>query len=782
MNAADLSIPLPNRDLCFDPTVLVPDDRKFDVAEFIAVTRLKAPLSLIRDDMRALLEAVQNDLVSCVQRDFETFVSLGSSIESADALADSAREPLTAMNTDISNLVRSIDEDVSTLSKTLDERRALSYRIDALQVLARANDLLHKCERLLKVYANRDSSTEDALRLLERIAGENAQLSYTLSRAGNGSFVKNMSLRISVVRRTIRANLEVWLKRALFPKEPPRDGSPYDTELLGQILDAYIVAGMSADAEDYFRREVVAPFAYERIRMAPMLAQAEREKRGSASFVANNSRRALDESTVHSTEQQLSARAGSSQDSSKNLNVTAADALEAAEREVIQFLGERVMPIMSLCETKERLRTRLDFVGNAAWPQIAGAIASHMSSAFSPGIADVSHQSVMAGTRLFAAMEASVISEDQRRNLHHCQTTKDFWRHWNLPVYFQLRFQEITSRYDSALRKGPVPIDDSNLTHNFGLTAPEAACNSSGYRLLRSDRYQAQATNALIEGLRSCWSENVYLKPLAHRFLRLSLQLLKRYMTWVQTGLAGEWAESDVLPSGGARVLSDIMRIQNRVPAELSSFLRLMDSGISAELLEEIDMCIAAAVSKYQDLHSELIHSISDCLTRACVDNLQPLRGILATYRVSSKPSPTTHSPFIPKILRPLKSFLQENRSRLDDKVCLELCIGVAEGTTSKYYDMATELISSNKKSEETLRRLNIGRGMSGAGGTTTLQSTTDKVSMQLYLDVAKFRDEIEELGVELVKVPSISSLWNSVKRPDSDISREDGKDSSSDT
>lgn len=762
----DTSIPCPQRELCFDPAVLIPHQRELDIAEFIATTRMKAPLSLIKDDLRSLLESIQNELVSCVQRDFDTFVSLGSSVAAVDGLADAASAPLTSMQGDVGKLVDSIDDEIKTLSRTLEERRAISEKTDALQILLRTNDLLQKCERLLKVYSSYELYSEEALRLLERMAGENAQLSFSLSRAGNGSFVRHISPRISFVRRSIRNHLESWLRRALFPQTVPCDGSPYDTEILGRVLDSFVVAGMPSDAEDFFRREVVAPFTSERIRMAPMLAIAEREKKEK---LAQNQ----DGMTAKSQKNGKSAQAQSDMNAVRPLqdnfaidvNVTGADALEAAERVIIQFLGERLMPIASLCETQDRLRTSLDFVGRAVWPQVAGAIAAHMSSAFSPGIADVSHQSVLSGTRIFAAMEAAAISEKQLESLRRSQTTIDFWRHWNLPVYFQLRFQEITSKYDNALQKGPTPAGSTTSEGSVESSGRHHKRNFSSIRLLRSDPYHTQATVAMIDALRTCWSKHVYLKPLAHRFLRLSLQLLTRYRTWVQTGLAGEWSEGDALPSGGARVLSDLALVQKRVPAEFSSYLRLMDIGIDGKMMEEMDSIFTSAVSQFQQLHPELVQSISDCLTRACVENLQPLRGILATYRMSSKPSPTTNSPFVPKILRPLKLFLQEHRGRVDNQVCAEISTAVAEGTGTKYHEMATDLISSNKKSEETLRRLNIGRSMAADASGTGSSSTTDKVSMQLYLDVAKFKDDIEELGIDPDGIPSVALLWNSVKR-----------------
>ncbi len=113
------------------------------------------------------------------------------------------------------------------------------------------------------------------------------------------------------------------------------------------------------------------PFAGSRLKLAPMLASAER-RRGTGSG-----------------------------------SMSAADALECAVDEVLLFIGEKVTPLVSLVESEERLRSRLDFVSAAVWPAIEGAVCSNMAAAFSPGIPDVFHKSVRAGSRLYAAVEAA---------------------------------------------------------------------------------------------------------------------------------------------------------------------------------------------------------------------------------------------------------------------------------------------------------------------------------------------------------------------------------------
>lgn len=702
------------RQLCFDPALLEGDD--FDVQHFVASVRSKVPLSVLRDDLRANLEQLQAELVTCVQHDFQTFVSLGPSIAEVEPLARTALTPLGSLRTDLATLVSSLDDEIKELGSTLDARARTSARKAALETILRAHELLQKTERLVKAHARMPASEEDALRLSERIATASAQLEFALARAGDGAFVRSLAVRVGVVRRSVRSVFEGWLRRSLQPSGA-RDG--YDTATLSRALGMHATAGLCADAEAFFRREVVAPFANARLKLAPMLAAAER-------------------------------RAG------RSGGVSAADALECATEEVLAFLGEKVTPIVSLVESEERLRSRLDFVTEAVWPAVEAAVCGNMAAAFSPGIPDVFHKSVRAGARLYSAVEAATGNDSQRARLRESKSSREFWKRWNLPVYFQLRFSDITSSFDECLRAGPKPVSSS----------PENAQGATA-GLLRSDVYKVRATVALVAALRRCWAEDVFLPALTHRFVRLSLQLLARYVTWVRSGLAGDWKDSDAVSAGAALVYADVVLLQKRVPAELAAIQRKRTSGLPDGMLEELDCAFSDAVGECSGLLPDLSASISDALASKCVENLKPLRSILATYHMSSKPAPTTHSQFVPKILKGLNVFLTANEKRLPEDERAKIAAAVAEQTTMEYCKMATELLSKNKNSEETLRRLNIGRGGNSGANAPGAVSVTEKISTQLCLDVEKFLDEMKAQGIDVEEVPSVKLLTECVKKKD---------------
>ena len=98
----------------------------------------------------------------------------------------------------------------------------------------------------------------------------------------------------------------------------------------------------------------------------------------------------------------------------------------------------------------------------------------------------------------------------------------DWNRRWQLPVYFQLRFKEIAGTLEEALEvsgglgKRDLKLMGNQLTDGpkVGIHAPQATGD-----------FQLSATAAVFRGLSTCWSSEVFLPELTHRFWRLSLQV-----------------------------------------------------------------------------------------------------------------------------------------------------------------------------------------------------------------------------------------------------------------
>ncbi|GFR52954.1 hypothetical protein Agub_g15627, partial [Astrephomene gubernaculifera] len=150
------------------------------------------------------------------------------------------------------------------------------------------------------------------------------------------------------------------------------------------------------------------------------------------------------------------------------------------------------------------------------------------------------------------------------------------------------------------------------------------------------------------------------------------------------------------------------------------------------------------AATAVQSAGRSLAAVLTDEVVDRCVVVVRQLKGITATYRMTSKGPPSRASHYVGGVLAPLRGLLegsaakkmgqQEQQSLLVAPVC--------EGVCGRYGQLAEELLSSVRKTESSLKRLKKAKaGGGGAGGeedptAASLLSDSDKITLQLHLDV----------------------------------------------
>ena len=157
---------------------------------------------------------------------------------------------------------------------------------------------------------------------------------------------------------------------------------------------------------------------------------------------------------------------------------------------------------------------------------------------------------------LQAQLEALLSSAAQRRYLRAHPATADFRRRFNLPIYFQLRVQEVGRLLDAVLLPRGTP-----LAAAAAATPPPPAAGGESRALVLPPppppTLSTAAALALVEAVRLCFSPAVLLRPLSARFLRLALQTVTRFGEWVlslppPTTVAAEPAPAATPPPAAA--------------------------------------------------------------------------------------------------------------------------------------------------------------------------------------------------------------------------------------
>eukprot|EP01082_Thalassiosira_pseudonana_P005647 g5361.t1 g5361 contig2:380600-383244(+) len=277
------------------------------------------------------------------------------------------------------------------------------------------------------------------------------------------------------------------------------------------------------------------------------------------------------------------------------------------------------------------------------------------------------------------------IARAQSRLYSH-PTTVEFSKKWNLPIYYQLRFAEFCKRLDKALERVTSEGWEADVFTGEQKDA-EAMREQLGFEL--------PLFLELYDVLISMWKDNVFLRPLAHRFLRGGVQLVGRVLAFVKDGLDGnvEFGGSDGSGDTDEGKTSTFVGIpayhwNKRVEdvAAVSWELTILEACMTHDFLEvvantvspqdkesrqsthnsgsELEEIKALAsdvlVESSQDISPLIMYSwsslIVDNLTSQCCIPLSAVKGVAATYRMTNRPPPTQASPFVATILRPLQT------------------------------------------------------------------------------------------------------------------------------
>jgi len=122
---------------------------------------------------------------------------------------------------------------------------------------------------------------------------------------------------------------------------------------------------------------------------------------------------------------------------------------------------------------------------------------------------------------------------------------------------------------------------------------------------------------------------------------------------------------------------------------------------------------------------------------------------------MTNKPAPTRPSPYTASILRPLVDFSKGPGFALlaDSEGYAEMAkVAVVERVSQRFHLMAEELIETVKKTESSLKKLK-NRGSAAGSSEAGSMSDTDKICLQLLLDVQEYaRQAKDKLDIDVVR------------------------------
>uniref|UniRef100_A0A6Q2XXL0 Conserved oligomeric Golgi complex subunit 2 n=1 Tax=Esox lucius TaxID=8010 RepID=A0A6Q2XXL0_ESOLU len=714
-----MNLPKGPDSLCFDKDVFMKDD--FDVDQFVADCRKHVQLEEMREDLEMYYKLLKTAMVELINKDYADFVNLSTNLVGMDKALNQLSVPLGQLREEVLSLRTSVSEVIQAIDNQLSKQDDLQKKKMCVMRLIQVVRSVEKIEKILHSQNSKDSTSLEisspllAGQILERIATEFNQLQFHAVQSKGMPLLDKVRPRIAGITSMLQQSLEGLLIQGL---------QTSNVDIVRHCLRTYATIDKTRDAEALVGQVLVKPYVDEVI--VEMLAKStpsglQRMYTKLLEFVPHHCRLLREVTGMCRGKYGFSGYSG-------NHLVKLLRAFFA----LIYFLA-RALTLSLRC----------------LFPCQKGRPNSH-SIPF--GCVVQRYTVSMDFVRRF---ERQCGSQASVRRLRAHPSYQSFYNKWNLPVYFQLRYKEIAMCLENAIADGL-----------------EAAPAGSSYHLLVSQ--------VLWNSLLKCWEENIYLPPLAHRFWKLTLQLISRYSKFLTEVLT---------KSPSAEVSKDPVRPLPSSASSTSSRTSQDDagseSGSPATLSTKQLVFIASDVDKLQDqnfpslpciLYPEALEdskgSLSGCiptlnrkmtqhLTERCCRFLKSASETPRLYRRTNKDVPSRASAYMDNALRPLHQLLSDSKDMVKPTIAQDWLRVTLNDCTHRYFDTISDVLSSVKKMEESLKRLKQARKSATANTTGPAGGPTDdsKIRLQLALDVEYLGEQIQKMGLQPADITMFSAL-----------------------
>ncbi|KAF3708114.1 Conserved oligomeric Golgi complex subunit 2 [Channa argus] len=719
-----MNLPKGPDSLCFDKDVFMKDD--FDVDQFVADCRKQVQLEEMREDLELYYKLLKTAMVELINKDYADFVNLSTNLVGMDKALSQLSVPLGQLREEVMSLRSCVSEVIQAIDNQLSKQDDLQKKKVCVLRLIQVVRSVEKIEKILHSQNPKESSSLEISRpllagqILERIATEFNQLQFHAVQSKGMPLLDKVRPRIAGITSMLQQSLEGLLIEGL---------QTSNVEMVRHCLRTYATIDKTRDAEALVGQVLVKPYMDQ----------------------------VIIEEVVKSNP----------------------NGLQLMYSRLLEFVPHhcrllREVTGAAISSDKADVVPGYDFLVNSVWPEIIKGIEERLANLFNPGNPDIFYERYSMSIEFVRRFERQCSSQSSVKRLRVHPSYTSFHNKWNLPVYFQLRYKEIAGSLENAISDGL-----------------EAAPAGSAFNL--------QVSEVLWSCLMRCWSEKVYLSPLAHRFWKLTLQLYSRYAKFLDEVLtktsppevtkeptrplpssASSTSSRTSMDEGGSEsggpaslstkqlvyIAADIQKLQQKIP-ELSEMVKkhLETMGfknlvIVEDALVDSKACLSSSVPT-------LNARMTQHLTERCCRFLKSASEVPRLYRRTNKEVPVRASAYMDNALRPLHQLLTDSTGLVTSSTAREWLRVALSDCTQKYYETISEVLSSVRKMEESLKRLKQARKgattttMAGANGGPTDDS---KIRLQLALDVEYLGEQIQKMGLQPSDISMFSTLMDLVK------------------
>ncbi|XP_012267688.2 conserved oligomeric Golgi complex subunit 2 [Athalia rosae] len=699
----DFRLPKAPKDLSFNENDF--NDSNFSVDLFLQDHRKKASLETMRDDLGVYLKVLRSAMIELINKDYADFVNLSSNLIGLDKAINNLQVPLGQLREEVMQVRQTLDDMINEVASTLNERCQIRERKQSLQSLAHVHDSIAKLSNILVKKSTADQKKEDQIKLdsdlLERAATEFNQLKFHISRCKT-DLTEARIKRSDEIGRSLTNNLDEMFISSIKEKQP---------ELLIRCLRIYVTLDKISVTEHLLQKKFIGP------------------------LVEN----VINETTLQSEPQ----------------------GLRGIYQKLLMIIDEDLAQLLTITFYPDRLSVKgFNFIVNSFWPEIEERIELHLSLIFAPGNPELFHRRYLETTEFLTKLEEACVTPETLSELKNHPSYHRFLSKWNLPVYFQIRFQEIAGAVEAVLYDdiSPALLKENTPT-------------------ITSNDFMLLATDIVWNSILKTWADNIFLTKLLHRFWKLSIQIFSRFQTWCEEAVKQSWPEatkptsSNIIESAHPNRLqfliylyTDIQKIMKNLPYFLEIVCNKAPK-MEPPLRKLLEDCLGESERNFQATLPCVADGIIKELMSQSAIHLKQVSDIPRLFRRTNREIPTKPCPYVSNVVEPLANFYTEYNTAVPVLVA-KLLESTLSSVSEQYLLSVTDVLTSVQKTEESLRRLKKIRDKSVGTSPSEAKGIGDdeKIRIQLEIDVQSFLQMIEKLGIVGTNIPKLKDLLQVVQ------------------
>ncbi|KAL6497180.1 Conserved oligomeric Golgi complex subunit 2 [Orobanche gracilis] len=575
---------------------------EFDPESYISDLRTFVPFDTLRSELRSHLDALKHELVELINRDYADFVSLSTKLVDVDAAVVRMRAPLFEIKEKILAFRGSVNGSLAALQIRLKQRSQANESREVLELLLDTFHVVSKVEKLIKElptvpadWPNRTMSATEKVKFSNGVSSQHPE---------NGTNLRETQSMLLERIASEMNRLKFYIADA--------QNMPFIENMVKRILNASMLVDTSLshcfeDALEHRDENAIYNClrAYAAIDNTSSAEQIFRSKVVAPfiqKIIPHGSSRAVD---------------GSS-----------GDELEQDYERIKLHIEDDLKFLLEISFTENSGLHVFSFLANSILKEVFSAIQKGKPGAFSPGRPIEFLKNYKSTLGFLDYLEGCCPSRYAVAKLREEAVYIEFMKQWNTGVYFSLRFQEIAGALDSALMTTTL-VPSQNFSNQ-----------------MFSQSLVLKQSVTLMDCLRSCWRDE--------------------YSNWLSAGLNARKAGKGTATSGYEWAISatsddffyvihDLNCLVEEVCGDYLGHVLGRLKSCSPEVLYLVKQSILQGGNSLKALQPLVINSIVESLVQKSVEDLRQLKGITATYRMTNKPLPVRHSPFVLGVLRPLK-------------------------------------------------------------------------------------------------------------------------------